>query len=268
MDSSVLTRTSSVFAVGTTSTGMPLVPDSPLTRPRAPARNEFARPHLREEKTRPPPLQRPSLPIIGRGVQRPSSAVESNNVGPSPLVVSRSFSSLAREIEEDNRQPKDKEEESVTEPAFASDDVKVTYSDTVIARTTPELTALDSEDKQQTAFPATTGESDSNAPPPEAELVDSPSSRSSVDSVTSQMRKVSFSSLGDLHERKLSVEHATSKKYSIFTKFQMPDLQYDISEYSECDVEMIEDIGTWDFPIFRFVEECKGHPLSQVCIAS
>ena len=260
---------SSVFAVGTSSTGMPLLPDNPVTRPRAPARNEFPRPHLKEEKTRPPLQHRPSLPVLGKAVQRVSGAGGASSVGPSPLVMSRSHSALEGEIQDEDRDSEEEEEKgerSGVDPALVTDAlmmVECTESASTTHPTTPQVMVTnDSGGKEPTIFP--TSESGSGAPPPEGEMREALSAKSSLDSVTNQMRKASLSSLGDLHARKFSTEH--TKNYSIFSTFQMPNPHYNIKEYSDCGIDLVGNLGTWDFPIFRFSEECQGHPLSQVCV--
>ena len=256
-----------MFAVGTSSTGMPLLPDSPVKRPRAPARNEFPRPHLKEEKTRPPLQHRPSLPVLSKAGQRISGTGDMSSVGTSPLVMSRSHSALDKEIEEENREVEEEEEEDDDEPIFAIDaTVMVACSGTTASpSTSPQVAVTGGESKESTAFPASTSGSGSNALPPQGETREALSSKSSLDSVTNQMHKVSLSSLGDLHAVKFSTEQ--TKKYSIFSKFEMPDLQYNVTAYSQCSIDMVDDLGTWDFPIFRFAEESMGHPLSQVCDA-
>lgn len=258
-----------MFAVGTSSTGMPLLPDNPMTRPRAPARNEFPRPHLKVEKTRPPLQHRPSLPVLSRVEQRVSGEV--SGVGPSPLVMSRSHSALDKEIEESKDTEEEEEEEdrrSSTELTLAMDAIIMVASTDNTATsppTSPRMVVTDYGSKESDAFPAAAGGSGSGALSPEGEGREARSAKSSFDSVMNQMRMESFSSLSDLHARKFSTEQA--KKYSIFNPFAMPNLRYDIKDYSECGIDIVEDLGTWDFPIFRFSEDSNGHPLSQVCVA-
>ena len=269
LDPPVMAHRSSVFAVGTSSTGMPLLPDNPATRPRAPARNEFPRPHLKEEKTRPPLQHRPSLPVLGKAVQRVSGAGQASSVGPSPLVMSRSHSALEGEIQDEEGKDSEEDEEdggrSGVEPVVATDALMMmecTETASTSPPTTPQvMVTIDDGGNEPTIFP--TSESGSGAPPPEGEMREALSAKSSLDSVTNQMRKASLSSLGDLHARKFSTEH--TKNYSIFSTFRMPNPHYDIKEYSDCGIDLVGNLGTWDFPIFRFSEECQGHPLSQVC---
>lgn len=268
LDPPVMAHRSSVFAVGTSSTGMPLLPDNPVTRPRAPARNEFPRPHLKEEKTRPPLQHRPSLPVLGKAVQRVSGTGGASSVGPSPLVMSRSHSALEGEIQDEDRDSEEEEkgERSGVDPALVTDAlmmVECTEAAATTHPTTPQVMVTnDSGGKEPAIFP--TSESGSGAPPPEGEIREALSAKSSLDSVTNQMHKASLSSLGDLHARKFSTDH--TKNYSIFSTFQMPNPHYNIKEYSDCGIDLVGSLGTWDFPIFRFSEECQGHPLSQVCV--
>lgn len=219
-NSSTLNRSSAVFAVATTSTGMPVMPDAPTERQRAPTRNDFPRTNIYDQKTHLPSDHRPSVPVIQR------HHVGLAKVPESPLAKSVSTSDINK-----HGQDSSTDEGSV--------------STVILSPTLPE---------------SPTGEVFPNLNKKES-LHSQFSHKSSVDSVTEQMRKVSVSSVNDVRTNRIS---GSQGKYSVFTQFKDPDPNYDIRSYSECQLDVISELGTWDFPIFRFYEEAEGRALSLI----